>query len=78
MGVDSPPRVRTLVTDDWRLTIRDCVEWGEMYDLRNDPSEIDNLYDETGASVVRSLLFESMVRCMIALQDRSPAATGRA
>ena len=78
MGVDPPPRVRTLVTDDWRLTIRDCVEWGEMYDLRNDPSEIDNLYDETGASMVQSRLFESMARRMIALQDRSPAATGRA
>ena len=78
LGFDTPPRVRTLVTDDWRLTIRDGVEWGEMYDLGNDPSEIDNLYDATGASAERSRLFETMVRRMIALQDRSPAATGRA
>ncbi len=78
LGFESPPRVRTLVTDDWRLTIRDGVEWGEMYDLRKDPFEIDNQYDEAGAAAVRSRLFETMVRCMIALQDRSPAATGRA
>ncbi len=78
LGFDSPPRVRTLVTDDWRLTIRDGVEWGEMYDLRKDPFEIDNQYDEAGAAAVRSRLVETMVRCMIALQDRSPAATGRA
>ena len=30
------------------------------------------------AAAVRSRLFETMVGCMIALQDQSPAATGRA
>ena len=78
LGFDAPPRIRTLVTDSWRLTVRDGVDWGEMYDLENDPDEIDNLYDAPAAREVRSRLFEVMTRRMIALQDRSPAATGRA
>jgi len=78
LGFESAPRVRTLVTEDWRLTIRDGVDWGEMFDLGNDPSEINNLYDDEATAAERSLLFETMVRCMIALQDQSPAATGRA
>ena len=43
-----------LVTDDWRLTTRNDVEWGDVYDFKNDPSEIHNLDDEAGASIVRS------------------------
>ena len=78
LGFEPAPRVRTLVTEDWRLTIRDGVDWGEMFDLGNDPSEINNLYDDEATAAERSRLFETMVRCMIALQDQSPAATGRA
>jgi arylsulfatase A-like enzyme len=78
LGFETPPKVRTVVTQDWRLTIRDGVDWGEMHDLRNDPSEIDNLYDQEAAAKTRSRLVETMLRCMIAQQDLSPAATGRA
>jgi arylsulfatase A-like enzyme len=78
LGFEKPPRVRTLVTDDWRFTIREGVDWGEMYDLGNDPGEVENLYDRAAAAAARSRLFETMLRCMLAQQDPSPAATGRA
>ncbi|WP_127112634.1 sulfatase family protein [Shimia sediminis] len=36
---------QTLVTDDWRITIYpENSEWGEMFDLRNDPGEHLNLF----------------------------------
>lgn len=78
LGFEAPPRGRTLVTDGWRMTLRDGVAWGETFDLRNDPAETTNLFAAPGAEAARSRLFETMTRCMISLQDRSPRPTGRA
>ena len=46
LGFETPPRLRTLVTRRWRLTIAHGDPWGELYDLDNDPHEMDNLFDD--------------------------------
>ena len=74
-GFDEPPRVRTLVTGRWRLTLYHGVPWGELYDLANDPSEMDNLWDDPAHQPVRAELMEKLARRQMALADRSPMPT---
>lgn len=38
-------RLRTLITGDYRLTIYPGQEYGELFDLKNDPKEKRNLWD---------------------------------
>ena len=43
-GLAAPIRLRTFVTDRYRMTIYHGHDWGEIYDLQEDPSEINNLW----------------------------------
>ena len=78
LGFDEPPRVRTLVTQGWRMTLYHGVDWGELYDLENDPSELVNLWDDPSAGDARAECMERLARQQIALVDRSPMPTNRA
>ena len=44
MGFTEPARVRSLLTDRWRLTVYKKESWGELYDRRDDPGETLNLW----------------------------------
>ncbi len=77
-GFDRPQRVRTVVTDKYRMSLRQGEEWNELYDLEADPNELRNLYDEPGAAEIRRTLTETMLRKMIELQDRAPLPAYRA
>ncbi len=70
------PRTRTLVTRDWRITVHQNVEWGELYDLAGDPDEIENLWDDPAHRETRAALTERMLRRMIDLQENAPLQTG--
>ena len=78
LGFERPPRLRTLVTERYRLTVYDGLGWGEIYDFGEDPKEMYNLWDDPGHSALRGELCEAMARKMTALTDRSPMPTGRA
>ncbi len=75
---DKPQRVRTYVEQDWRISLRHDEDWSELYDLKNDPHEINNLWDDPAYQDRKSQLVEAMAREMIALQDRSPLPAYRA
>ena len=68
-------RLRTLVTDSHRLSMYDETAWGELYDLRNDPHELVNLWDDSGARAIRTELTERLARELIATADTSPYPT---
>jgi arylsulfatase A-like enzyme len=78
LGFRSPPRLRTLVTRRWRMTIAHDDPWGELYDLQSDPHELDNLFDDAGHRGVRAQLMETLAYREMELADRSPLPRGRA
>ncbi|MCI2399461.1 sulfatase-like hydrolase/transferase [Aliiroseovarius subalbicans] len=77
-GFDRPQRVRTLVTDRYRMSLREGESWSELYDLQDDPCETRNLFDDPSCANVRAQLTEVMLKRLIDLQDRSPLPAYRA
>ena len=77
-GFDRPQRVRTVITERYRMSIRHGEDWGELYDLENDPDELVNLHDDPCHAAVRAELTDIMLRRMIELQDRAPLPAYRA
>ena len=77
-GFDRLQRVRTIVTERYRMSLRAGEDWNELYDLQTDPDELDNLYDNPAHRSVRNEITELMVKRMIDLQDRSPLPAYRA
>jgi arylsulfatase A-like enzyme len=77
-GFDAPARVRTILSDHWRMSIYENLPWGELYDLNSDPHELVNLFEDPAHQPVRSELFEQLARLMMAQADRSPFPTARA
>jgi len=77
-GFERLQRVRTIVTERYRMSLRAGEDWNELYDLHNDPHELKNLYDDPDHLSVRNEVTETMVRRMIDLQDRSPLPAYRA
>lgn len=53
--------LRTVRTRDAKLTLDLTSGAGELYDLRNDPDEMDNLFDDTGRAALRKELTD-MIR----------------
>lgn len=72
LGFDSPARVRALVTRDWRYTVYLDQDWGELYDLANDPNETQNLWDSAAHHHIRAELSERLNHHLIAQMDESP------
>jgi hypothetical protein len=70
--------MRTWRTERHRLTLYDGQSWGELYDLRADPLELNNLWADRAASTLRSELTEQLLRAMIAASDDSPRPTAAA
>jgi hypothetical protein len=60
------------------MSIRQGENWGELYDLKSDPTEVNNLFEDASAAPIRAALTETMLRRMIDLQDRAPLPAYRA
>jgi arylsulfatase A-like enzyme len=76
MGFDPNFRARTIVAGQWRMTLYSEADWGELYDLKNDPNEFYNLWDDPGHIGVRTEMLERLSRRMMDLSDSSPLSTG--
>ena len=71
-GRQTRGRARTLLSGDWRLTIYDDITDGALFNLKDDPSELQNLWDDQEHSDIRASLVEKLVRQMIAHTETSP------
>lgn len=74
-GFDQPVRLRTLITDRWRVTHYLGADWGELYDLQKDPEETSNLWAEPAHAATRAELGEQLIQKMMAVASRSPLPT---
>ena len=78
LDYDHALRLRTLVTQRYRMTVYQGASWGEIYDLSDDPNELRNLWDNANARQIRSELFEQLAHEQMALSDASPYPSGLA
>ena len=60
------------------MTLWEGQDFGELYDLDNDPGEIVNLWKAPEHRTTRKDLMERMTWKLFELQDRSPLQTGEA
>jgi hypothetical protein len=74
-GVGQQLRMRTLVTEDARLTFYQGSEQGELFDLANDPDELENRFAEAAWRERRAELTERLARRMMEYADRAPKPT---
>ena len=72
LGFPEPARVRALLTDDWRYTIYKDEDWGELYDLKNDPMESNNLWNSPEHFAIRAQFAERLNHHLTAQIDESP------
>lgn len=77
-GYSTPPRLRTVVTGRYRMTVSRGEDWGELYDLESDPDEMRNLFDDPAHAKVRAEMFERLAYRQMELGDTSPLPTMRA
>ena len=72
LGFDTPARARTLRSDRWRLTLYAGEDWGELYDLRADPRETRNLWDDPAHHGTRGDLTLRLAHLLAQQMDESP------
>ncbi|MFV0244838.1 MAG: sulfatase [Qingshengfaniella sp.] len=76
---DARTAIVTLVDDGWRLSLHEAVpDWGELYDLRADPGETRNLWDDPAAAADKLRMIEALARRQLGLRDLSLCPTARA
>lgn len=74
-GVGEHLRMRTLVTEDTRLSFYHGSDQGERFDLANDPAELSNVLAEPAARERRAELTEQLSRRVMAYAARAPKPT---
>jgi arylsulfatase A-like enzyme len=77
-GSGVPPRVHTLIDGRHRLSVFQGTPWGELYDLRDDPGEFENLWDLPAHAATRAAMVERLALAEIEHVDRVPLPTRRA
>jgi len=75
MGFDQPARVRSVVTSDWQLSVYKGEDWGELYDLKNDPRQTRNLWSSEDHRQIKAELFEALTEHLIGQMDESPRSS---
>ena len=75
LGLATPARVRAVVSEQWRYTFYRDQQWGELYDLTNDPHETHNRWDDSGYRDARFRMSERLNHHLTSMMDESPAAT---
>lgn len=68
-----PLRIRTMVTEDYRISVYQGREdVGELYNLKSDPYECQNLWHDKNSSELRFKLLNKLLHEIINLQNKFP------
>jgi len=73
-----PPQIHSVRDHRYRLSVLHGMDWGELYDLQQDPGEFHNLWSDPASSGPKQRLLELLVRAEIAHVDQTPMPTSRA
>ena len=65
---------RTLITNDWRMTVFGTEDEGELYDLKEDPDEMNNLWNDDSLYDKKLELTMNLLNMGI-LTDKKPSKT---
>ena len=68
-------RMRTLLTDEARLTIYAGLDHGELFDRRTDPDELNNLYGRVEGGALQAEMTAKLLQEIMLLSDESPRPT---
>ena len=75
---DNKVRLRTLVTDDFKLTIYKGIDnYGDLFDRRNDPYELKNLWYDEAYKEVRFKLVNKLIHEVLKAQSEYPHKQAR-
>ena len=73
LGFTRFQKIRTLITEQYRFTLGYPDARDELYDLKADPGELNNLWDSE--LELRARLLDQLMRMTLENQDPSPLAT---
>ena len=71
-GFEEPCHSRTLVSEEYRLTIFAGHEWGELYHLGSDIRESHNLWDSGEHQAIKNKLITELLHKLVLSGERSP------
>jgi arylsulfatase len=66
------PTTKMVRTREWKLVYYQGRPYGELYDLRNDPHELDNLWDDPARAAARQEMMARLANWLIASHDPLP------
>ena len=67
-----PPMITSVRTTEWKLNYCDHAQYGELYDLRKDPGEFNNLWNDAHAKDTQQMMMQSLLTRMIDTLDPLP------
>lgn len=66
-------RLRHLITEDYKLTVYDGLKgYGDLFDRKNDPNELNNLWTDETHKDLRHELIEQLLHANLSAQSRYP------
>lgn len=71
-GFSRAPRIRTLITEQYRISVYGRSGHVELFDLVNDPDEMTNLWSRSDMLPVRASLMEELAMAEMDADDTSP------
>jgi arylsulfatase A-like enzyme len=66
------PATKMVRTRDWKLVYYAGRPYGELYDLRSDPHELDNLWNDAGRATAKQDMMARLANWLIASHDPLP------
>jgi arylsulfatase A-like enzyme len=71
-------RLRTLITERYKITAYPGQEYGELFDLQQDPDELNNLWSDPAAQTLKKDLLILLLERLIVTDNRLPRRASHA